>query len=78
MNRELLLHTALVNHEDDGWLFDSDGDRIKILPPPEFRDEYGLNDEDGWSVPSVEAALAFIDGFYAARQLEYRKSHKPD
>jgi hypothetical protein len=78
MNRELSLHEALVNHEDNGWIFDSDGDGIKILPPPELRDEYGLYEEDGWTVPSVEGALAFIDGFYAARHLEYHKPHKPD
>jgi hypothetical protein len=75
MNRELSLHQAMVNHEDDGWIFDSAGDGIKILPPSDFRDEYGLNDEYGWTVQSVEAALAFIDGFYAARYLE---RHRPD
>jgi hypothetical protein len=82
MNRELSLHKvqrALGRYGEDGWRFTSaPGYLIKILPPPEFRDEYGLNEKAGWEVASFESALAFINGFYAARYLERHKPHRPD
>jgi hypothetical protein len=77
MNRELSLHKALALHEEDGWHFASaPGDVIKIMPPPPLRDEYGLNEKASWDVQSVEGALAFIKGFYAARYLEHYKPRK--
>jgi hypothetical protein len=72
MNRDLYLHLALVRHEEDGWIFDSaNGDAIKIRPPQTICQEFGLHEEAGWDVRTVEAALSFIEGFYAARYLEH-------
>lgn len=72
MNKELALHYALVRHEEDGWIFDSaNGGAIKIMPPQPVRAEFGLHEKAGWEVKTVDAALAFIEGFYTARYLEH-------
>jgi hypothetical protein len=71
MNRELVLHQALVYHEDAGWIFSNTSDGgVEIMPPQKLCDEYGLNENASWNVKSVEDALAFIRGFEEARFLE--------
>ena len=51
-------------YTERGWRFEPDGNRVRVYPPAEIRERFGLTDRAFWVAGSnFLEALAFVDGF---------------
>jgi hypothetical protein len=51
-------------YTEQGWQFEPDGNRVRVYPPAEIREQLGLTNRAFWVAgASYQEALAFVEGF---------------
>ena len=51
-------------YTERGWRFEPDGNRVRVYPPAEIRERFGLTNRASWVAgSSYQEALAFVEGF---------------
>ena len=69
MSRDLIMEQYVLidrihRYTEKGWRFEPKENRVKVTPPPEVRERFGLVDNVSWIAgASFQEALAFVDGY---------------